>query len=315
MVPDKKNPVGRKLLMKWIAGCRFALAFQQMHLQSEMRLTHEIVEADGSKSLTNHKSSKTWSLARGKRKLSEEHKAALERQQKKLPLAGFARRVANNSRARGSGKKIVHHGRMLWVVGRFSKKRIAMPMRPRSTLQGAPGPGEDLASVKKALRKFVDSESCVGASDSAPALLSGFKSSGMPVVGARHYVDEMTPFKRIAKKDLSPKQKRMLDSAANSPTPAALKQKTGYKIVAGDNATESWISATKGQLRRQNRMGRAAPKEAHLDQLAVQRLLVAPGLKNLLQSFALLRSLRCNHIGHSPKDFCDVSQDSQWLFE
>lgn len=105
MVPDKKNPVGRKLLMKWIAGCRFALAFQQMHLQSEMRLTHEIVEADGSKSLTNHKSSKTWSLARGKRKLSEEHKAALERQQKKLPLAGFARRVANNSRARGSGKK------------------------------------------------------------------------------------------------------------------------------------------------------------------------------------------------------------------
>lgn len=85
--------------------------------------------------------------------------------------------------------------------------------------------------------------------------------------------------------------------------------------MARDNAAESWISATKGQLRRQNRLGRAAPREAHVDQLAAQRQLFAPGLKSLLKSFALLRSLRCNRTGRSPKTFCDIREDSAWLFE
>lgn len=109
-------------------------------------------------------------------------------------------------------------------------------------MKGAARPGEDFPSMKKALRKFVDSESCVCASDSAPAFLSGFKSPGMPVAGARHYMDEMTPVRRIANKDLTQKQKQMLDKSAKSPQKAALKQKTGYKIMAGDNAAEPWIS-------------------------------------------------------------------------
>lgn len=113
---------------------------------------------------------------------------------------------------------------------------------------------------------------CFGATESAPALLSGLKSQGMPVIGARYYMDEMTPFKRIPNKDLSTKQSHMLKKCSHSPQKAALQQKTGYKVVAGDNATESWISATQLQLRRQNRLGRPAPKDAHLDQLAAQRM-------------------------------------------
>jgi hypothetical protein len=94
----------------------------------------------------------------------------------------------------------------------------------------------------------------------------------MPVIGARYYMDEMTPFKRLPNKDLSIKQSHMLKKCYHSPQKAALKQKTGYKVVAEDNATESWISATQLQLRRQNRFGRPAPKDAHLDQLAAQRM-------------------------------------------
>ena len=61
----------------------------------------------------------------------------------------FARRAANQTVARGKRKLVVHHSRMIWVVRRFSGKRAGMPMRPKSTLQGAPSPAEDLKSVKK----------------------------------------------------------------------------------------------------------------------------------------------------------------------
>ena len=64
---------------------------------------------------------------------------------------------------------------------------------------------------------------CFGATESALALLSGLKSQGMPVIGARYYMDEMTPFKRIPNKDLSIKQSHMLKKCSHSPKKAALK--------------------------------------------------------------------------------------------
>lgn len=94
---------------------------------------NEVAEADGSKSSMRNKTSKTLRLGRGKRNLSDEQKAAAQQQRRKLPVAGSTRRVANAGRARESDRKVAHHGCMLSVAGRFSKKRLALPMKPRST--------------------------------------------------------------------------------------------------------------------------------------------------------------------------------------
>ena len=250
LVPDQKQPIGIDLLRKWMHGCYFAMAWQQMEIQRSLQLTDEFVEADGSKTLTTKSSSKVWHLKRRKRILKPDHVAALEAARQKCKVGPFARRVANQTVARGKRKLVVHHGRMLWVVGRFSGKTAGMPMRAKSTLQGAPSPAEDLKSVKKALTKYVDSKSCVGTTDSAPALLHGFAQRGMPVVGARHYLDEMTPFRAIKKKGLTKQQERTLKKASTNAKKASLEQKTQYKVVAGDNQAESLISSVKLQLRR-----------------------------------------------------------------
>ena len=198
-----------------------------------------------------------------------------------------------------------------------------MPMRAKSTLQGAPSPAEDLKSVKKALTKYVDSKSCVGTtdSDSAPALLHGFAQRGMPVVGARHYLDEMTPFRAIKKKGLTKQQERTLKKAQLALTnskKASLEQKTQYKVVAGDNQAESLISGVKLQLRRSNRVGRGSPKLAHVEcrpASSFTNVENAPGLSNLLAAFANYRKARCNQMGCSPKDFLNLNTDEKWLWE
>ena len=164
--------------------------------------------------------------------------------------------------------------------------------------------------MKKALTKYVDSKSCVGTTDSAPALLHGFAQRGMPVVGARHYLDEMTPFRAIKKKGLTKQQERTLKKASTNAKKASLEQKTHYKVVAGDNQAESLISSVKLQLRRSNRLGRGSPK-----QLAALRLLNAPGLSNLLAALANYRKARCNQMGCSPKDFLNLNTDEKWLWD
>ena len=77
---------------------------------------------------------------------------------------------------------------------------LLLPMRPTATQKGAPSPGEDLRSVHKALKRFVDTKGRVGATDSALALLSGFAAEGMLCLGACRYLDEMTPFQAVKKK-------------------------------------------------------------------------------------------------------------------
>ena len=131
----------------------------------------------------------------------------------------------------------------------------------------------------------------------------------MPVVGARHYLEKMSPFKPILKSACTAKQGKMLLKALKGQHKAALNQKRQFKVVAGDNMCESRIAATKLQLRRQNRLGRGSPADAHVDQLSAMRLLEAPGLQNLLEACALLRKSR------SPKCYMDLSQDKAWLWD
>ena len=212
-----------------------------MEIQRSLQLTDEFVEADGSKTLTTKSSSKVWHLKRRKRKLKPDHVAALEAARKKCKVGPFARRVANQTVARGKRKLVVHHGRMIWVVGRFSGKRAGMPMRPKSTLQGAPSPAEDLKSVKKALTKYVDSKSCVGTTDSAPALLNGFAQRGMPVVGARHYLDEMTPFRAIKKKAWQSRKKELWKKLAQIRKKLVWNRKLSTKLWLAITRLKVWF--------------------------------------------------------------------------
>lgn len=111
-VGDSENPVGRDLLRKWIDFCKFALAFCEIEDQQKILFKHEIVEMDGSKTLIHKGTSKTTWLKRNPR-FPQKSRSFL-----KKPAA----KTQTVSTKRGTGKKAVHHGRMLFVKGRFSKQ-------------------------------------------------------------------------------------------------------------------------------------------------------------------------------------------------
>ena len=90
----------------------------------------------------------------------------------------------------------------------------------------------------------------------------------------------------------------------------ALQQKTQFKVVAGDNANESKIAATKLQLRRTNS---GCPAGSHIDQLCASRLNDSPGLLSVFEAFRVYRQCRANTAGCQPKDFLDVAADKEWL--
>lgn len=122
-VGDSENPVGRDLLRKWIDFCKFALAFCEIEDQQKILFKHEIVEMDGSKTLIHKGTSKTTWLKRNPR-FPQKSRSFL-----KKPAA----KTQTVSTKRGTGKKAVHHGRMLFVKGRFSKQCVALPIRPAAT--------------------------------------------------------------------------------------------------------------------------------------------------------------------------------------
>lgn len=304
-VADADNGVGRDLLRKWIEYCKVALAWAEIEDQQTVCLSSEIVEMDGSKTLLHKGTSKTQWLKRKPRfpmKISHQTKPTVSAM-KSLPTK------------RGSGKKAVHHGRMLFVRGRFSKASVALPLRPAASCHGAPSPPESAKDVAKALRRHVDAASCVGASDSGAALKSGFKKAKMPAAHARHHLDEMSPLCTLKKKSMTAAQIKTLSKASVGKRPAAIEKKTCFNIVGGDNATEAEVSRTKSQLRRVNALGRQSPRLAHCDQLAARRLLVKPGLLSVLDSMSRYRKSRVRSLGHSPHDFLELSQDASWMFE
>lgn len=122
-VGDSENPVGRDLLRKWIDFCKFALAFCEIEDQQKILFKQEIVEMDGSKTLIHKGTSKTTWLKRNPR-FPQKSRSFL-----KKPAA----KTQTVSTKRGTGKKAVHHGRMLFVKGRFSKQCVALPIRPAAT--------------------------------------------------------------------------------------------------------------------------------------------------------------------------------------
>ena len=89
----------------------------------------------------------------------------------------------------------------------------------------------------------------------------------------KHHLDEMTPLCSIQKSLLQPLHKNTLRRAAAAKRPAASEFARLFKIVGGDNATESQIARVKSQLRRKNQLGRVSPKAAHVVQLAAAELL------------------------------------------
>ena len=114
---------------------------------------------DGSKVCSHKKTSQPTHLKRRRRTKSSNTVV-------KLPLPG---RFARNQAARGDKRPMVHHGRMLYVKGRDSRKVVMVTMQPRTTQKGAPSPPEDATTVRKALQIHVDAKSCVSATDSAKA--------------------------------------------------------------------------------------------------------------------------------------------------
>ena len=168
----------------------------------------------------------------------------------------------------------------------------------------------------KALRRFVDISSCVGASDSGAALKSGFRKASMPAAHARHHLDEMSPVVSLNKRKMTPGQIATLKKAAQArrKSPASAIEKTCSNVIGGDNATESEVAGTKSQLRRTNALGRQSPATSHVDQLAARRLLKRPGLVTVMQSMATYRAARVNALGHSPANFLNLNNDSSWLY-
>lgn len=307
-VPDSANSLSPDLLDRWVHEMRFALAFLHMQEQQNIKFSSEIFEMDGSKNCTHKKTSRPNFLLRRRRLRGKQ--SVDDRPAHKPRLGGFAKR---NHKKRGTDRKVVHHGRMLFLRGRFTKASVAVPMPPKRSCAGAPSPPEDKATVMRSMRKHVDLATCVAGTDSGKALLAACRDLKVPNAAARHAHDEMSPVIRLKKSAMTEGQLATLKEASAMKKPAAIERCRDMLVVGGDNSCESEVSRVKSQMRRQNQMGRVSPMQAHIVQLAGRMLLQRPGLSTVLEAFKTYRMARQNCMGCPPDSFLVLSKDSAWL--
>ena len=138
----------------------------------------------------------------------------------------------------------------------------------------------------------------------------------IPHATARHNLDEMTPLRKLAVKDLGYAQAKVLKKAAVAKRPAAQfsPQKRKVTVVSGDNGCESEFARNKQQLRRLNLLGRSSPQTSHVDVLATRRLLQNPGIQTCLHALKVYRQDRAGQLGHDPRHMFDLDQDQAWLW-
>ena len=125
----------------------------------------------------------------------------------------------------------------------------------------------------------------------------------------------MTPTRTFKLSKLTKGQAKMIRKASVSKRPAAVlsPKKTVAKVLGGDNFSEAEFSRLKRSLRRVNKIGRMSPKRAHIDPLAMQALLDAPGLMTVLNAMSLYRQDRVHSLGANPMHFGDLVHDKSWL--
>jgi len=296
LVPESGKHVTNQTVRKWVDHMNFCLAYSVMKMADKEVLKNELVEADGSGFSVLKKSGDVKHLKRTKPAKSEKGKAATKR---------FWNQKNEESR----------HGRFAVLRGRFTKKSILKPLPSRSVAKGSPGAGETVKEFSRVVKKHVDGSSVLACTDSGSAVVGAFSAIGVPTAAARHSLDEMTPTRTFKLSKLTKGQAKMIRKASVCKRPAAVlsPKKTVAKVLGGDNFSEAEFSRLKRSLRRVNKIGRMSPKRAHIDPLAMQALLDAPGLMTVLNAMSLYRQDRVHSLGANPMHFGDLVHDKSWL--
>jgi hypothetical protein len=94
--------------------------------------------------------------------------------------------------ATGKPKQMVSHGRLLVIKGRLMKKTLLKPVKNKAHSKSAHEAPETRRQVLRHLTNYVQTPSCIAASDSGSGLVSAWKYLKMPFAEARH-AKEMTP--------------------------------------------------------------------------------------------------------------------------
>ena len=144
--------------------------------------------------------------------------------------------------------------------------------------------------------------------------MSAFNSLDVPFAQAAHAKDEMTPTRKIDLKKCTSKQTQTLKRASLAKKPAAIVRGKQALVVGGDNEAESAFSSIKRALRRQNQLGRSAPKQMHVVALAAKYNSRLPGLDSILNALAEYRAARASRIGCAPRAYLNIDEDKQWLW-
>ena len=87
---------------------------------------------------------------------------------------------------------MVSHGRLLVIKGRLMKKTLLKPVKNKAHSKSAHEAPETRRQVLRHLTNYVQTPSCIAASDSGSGLVSAWKYLKMPFAEARH-AKEMTP--------------------------------------------------------------------------------------------------------------------------
>ena len=268
-----------------------------MKESSDVVFANEIVEADGS----------THAVQKGTGNTAYKQRSKPSKSQKGS--------VKDRQYRKGS-KQETKHGRMLCIRGRFTKQAVMKPLRPKSHARGAPSGGETSREISGHLQKHLQSNSVIACTDAGTGLKKAMAGLNIPHATARHNLDEMTPLRKLAVKDLGYAQAKVLKKAAVAKRPAAQfsPQKRKVTVVSGDNGCESEFARNKQQLRRLNLLGRSSPQTSHVDVLATRRLLQNPGIQTCLHALKVYRQDRAGQLGHDPRHMFDLDQDQAWLW-
>ena len=129
------------------------------------------------------------------------------------------------------------------------------------------------------------SKSCIGNADGCQGLQKAIRGAIGVSTKAAHHKLHYTLTVVIKKKDCSKAQLRTLSDMVKAGS--AIEQVHQFKVVGGDQKTESQIGHLKNTLRRQGKLGRRTKHDTSI--LSAQFLLETPGLDAMLDAISAYR--------------------------
>ena len=291
-LPHFVDGPGRNRVTAWARDIRMALATAEYVDSQEMVFDSGILEFDTASTQVQRKTTPQEVAAAQRHRSTFESRVASRLGQRGRTML---KRPAGASTA--GVRRTIHKGRHLLFKIRptesgaaaSSKTYAVVPLPAKVASAGFAAGAESFLETAEAVKSKLRQGKHVAACDGSRALHKAAQSASVPTLpGVSHLRFIFTPLSLVPKKGLNADSLSLL--RAMTKKGVAQEKRHGFYLCGGDNVAEAIASVSKGQLRRQNLLGRGKIHgHDHTNVLAAHYLNKGAGVFRVLRALAIHR--------------------------